>query len=171
MDATSQYENDAIEATEEEIQQDMLMNEQDILMGMFEAANFKDDQSNWKKIQIKRNEKVLFEFRVRPLNEEEIGACRKKATKFMPNPMGKQYPRIEADVDYVKLRSYKILEATVEEDQRKVWGNKAIKEKLNVLQDIDVVDSVLMAGEKDWVADIIDEISGYGVSREDYTKN
>lgn len=160
-----------VEMTEEEIKKEMLMSEQDILAGMFEASGFKDDQSQWKKIQIKRNGKILFEFRIRPLTEEELGKCRKQAIKYAPNPMGKQYGRIEVETDYVKMRSYKILAATVEEDITKTWGNKNIKERLNVLQDIDVIDAVLMAGEKDWVSDVIEEISGFGMTREELTKN
>lgn len=160
----------AMEATEL-TKEDILMNEADILKGLFEAADFKTNTDNWRNIQIKRNGRVLFVFRIRPLSEEEIGVCRKQATKYMPNPAGKQYPKIEADVDYVKLRSHKILSATVDEDRTKTWGNKALKDRLNLLQDIDVVDTVLMAGEKDWVADVIDEISGYGMTRDDFTKN
>lgn len=164
-------ESTPLELTSEEIQQTMLMNEQDILAGLFEAANFRSDQSNWRRIQIKRNDRILFEFRIRPLDEEEIGSCRKKATKWMANPLGKNFPKVESDVDMVRYRSYKILTATVDEDRQKVWGNKAIKDKLNVLQDTDVIDAVLLAGEKDWISDVIDEISGYGVTREDFTKN
>ena len=49
-----------------------------------------------------------------------------------------------------------------------------MKDKLNVIDDVDVVEAVLMGGEKDWISDVIDEISGYGMnelSLEDTAKN
>ena len=159
--------NDLLPSTEE-----VLMNEDMILKGMMEAANYRNDSDNQRKIQIKRNEKLLFEFVVRPLSEDEIFDCRKKATKYFPNPAGRHLPKIEGETDYALLRSYKILTATV--DSNKIWNIPALKQKLNTLQPVDVVDSCLMAGEKDWICDIIDELSGYGaqgVSKEEYVKN
>ena len=55
-----------------------------------------------------------------------------------------------------------------------MWKNKKLKDSLNVLEDIDVVETVLMAGEKDRISNIIDEISGYGAddfTLEDTAKN
>ena len=71
-----------------------------------------------------------------------------------------------------RMRSYKILTATVDSD--KVWNNTILKQKLNLLDPVDVVDTVLLAGEKDQIDDIIDDISGFGEdteSREDFVKN
>ncbi len=155
-------------------QAEILMNEDQLLAGLLEAANFKQEPSNYRKIQIRRGGKTLFEFRIRPIEEEELQACRRRATKMIPNPAGRHLPKVEGETDYVRLRSLKILTATVEEDRPKIWGNKALQSKLNVLTDVDVIDSVLMAGEKDWVCDAIDEISGYHGERvelEEYAKN
>ena len=69
------------------------------------------------------------------------------------------------------MRSWKVYTATVEEDRKKLWENAKVKQSLNVLQGVDVIDICLMAGEKDAICDLIDDISGYGVSREDYVKN
>lgn len=151
--------------------EEVLMNEDDLLKGLLQAASFKNDVENYKLIQVKRNGKLLFQFRVRPLEESEIGECRKKATKYAPNPNNRNLPKVEVETDYIKLRAYKIYMATVDEDKPKTWDNKALMDKLDLLQNIEVIDSVLLAGEKDWICDIIDEISGYGVSREDYAKN
>ncbi len=151
--------------------EEILMNENDLLNGLLEAASFKTDSSSYKTVQVKREGKLLFEFRIRPLEEEEIQSCRKKCTKMVQNPGGRHLPKIEGDVDYVKVRSWKIYTATVEEDRKKIWDNNVIKQRLNVLQGVDVIDACLMAGEKDTICDIIDDISGYGVSREDYIKN
>lgn len=152
--------------------EEILMNEDSILRGMLEAANFRQDTSNHRKVQIKRNDKVLFEFVVRPLSEEEIFECRRKATKYYNNPAGRHLPKVEGDTDISAIRAYKIVAATVDSD--KIWNNPTIKNSLNVLRAVDVVEEILMAGEKDRINDIIDEISGYGnseVTREEYVKN
>ena len=81
---------------------------------------------------------------------------------------------IEIETDYIKLRSYKILAATVDKEHGILWSNRTLKEKLNVIEDVDVIDKVLMGGEKDYINDVIDEISGYGmheVSLEETAKN
>lgn len=152
-------------------QEEVLMNEDDLIAGLLEAADFKTSEALQKKIQIKRNDKVLFEFRIHPLDEEETQEMRRKCTKYAPNPNGRNLPKIEVSTDYVKMRSMKIYNATVPEDQAKVWNNKKIKDKLSVLDPIEVIELVLMAGEKDAIVDQIDAISGYGVTLEDYAKN
>ena len=53
--------------------EEVLMNEDDLLKGLLQAASFKNDVENYKLIQVKRNGKLLFQFRVRPLEESEIG--------------------------------------------------------------------------------------------------
>lgn len=144
-------------------QQEVLMNEDELLAGLLEAANYKDSTTIRKKVQIKRGGgKVLFEFKVRPISEEEMQDCRKKVTKYRPDPRGKQFPKMEVDVDFVKLRSHKILTATVDEGNGVIWESKRLKDALGVLTAVDVIDLVLLGGEKDGICDLIDEISGYG---------
>lgn len=152
-------------------QEEVLMSEDDMIAGLLEAADYKNDERFWKKIQIKRKDKVLFEFRIHPLDEEETQAMRKKCTKYAPNPAGRNLPKIEVETNYVKMRSMKIFEATIPEDQEKIWNNKKIKDKLNVLDPLEVIELILMAGEKDAIVDQIDALSGYGVTLEDYAKN
>lgn len=149
-------------------QEEVLMSEDDMIAGLLEAADYKNDERFWKKIQIKRKDKVLFEFRIHPLDEEETQAMRKKCTKYAPNPAGRNLPKIEVETNYVKMRSMKIFEATIPEDQEKIWNNKKIKDKLNVLDPLEVIELILMAGEKDAIVDHIDAISGYGTSTVDY---
>lgn len=152
-------------------QEEVLMNEDDLIAGLLEAADFKTTETLQKKIQIKRNDKVLFEFRIHPLDEEETQRMRRRCTKYAPNPNGRNLPKIEVETNYVKMRSMKIYEATVPEDQEKIWNNRKIKDKLNVLDPLEVIEQVLMAGEKDAIVDQIDALSGYGVTLEDYVKN
>lgn len=154
--------------------QEVLQNEDQLLAGLLEAAEFKENTDFQRKIEIKRNGKLLFSFYIRPLTEEEVQGCRKRATKRRPDPRGKQFGMIEIETDYIKLRSYKILAATVDKGHGILWSNRTLKEKLNVIEDVDVIDKVLMGGEKDYINDVIDEISGYGmheVSLEETAKN
>lgn len=95
----------------------------------------------------------------------------KKAISYVPDPRGKNFPKIEKDFDASKYRSWKIYFATVDDNKKLLWDNKNIQNSLNVLQNVDVIDSVLMSGEKDAICDIIDEISGYGENIENYIKN
>lgn len=158
-------ENNTILNENEEMSKDeILMNEDELINGLLTAAEFRNDESLQRKIQIKRNGKVLFEFFVRPLTEEEIQECRKKVTKRRPDPRGRQFGMIDVETDYIKLRSYKILTATVDKGKGILWSNQKLKDKLGVIQDIDVIDTVLMGGEKDMITDIIDEISGFGMA-------
>ena len=155
-------------------QQEVLQNEDQLLAGFLEAAEFKENTDFQRKIEIKRNGKLLFSFYIRPLTEEEVQGCRKRATKRRPDPRGKQFGMIEIETDYIKLRSYKILAATVDKGHGILWSNRTLKEKLKVIEDVDVIDKVLMGGEKDYINDVIDEISGYGmheVSLEETAKN
>lgn len=159
------HELETTEMTQEEI----LQTEDQILAGMMEAANFKEDK---KKIEIRRKGKLLFSFNIRPITEEELQDCRKRSAKYIPNPMGRHLPKIEGELDVVKLRSLKIYTATVEED-KKLWNNPQLKKQLNVITYTDVIDSVLLAGEKDAIDNVIDDISGYGTAldKEEYVKN
>lgn len=141
-----------------------------LLQQLLTAANFKDDPEQYETISIERKGKELFSFRVRPLEEEELQECRKKATQYGANPQNRTLA-VETGVDLVKLRSYKIYLATIEEDRKKIWDNRILQEKIGVLQGIDVIDRLLLAGEKDRVCNIIDENSGFQLSLEEYAKN
>lgn len=145
--------------------------EYDLVKGLLEAANYKEDKSLQKKIDIKRNGKILFSFTVRPLSEEDVRMARKKSTVYMPNPADSKLPAVEKEVNYFALRSWNIYLATLDEDREKIWNNPAIKEKFNVLQGVDTIDLLLTGGEKALVTDIIDNISGYDLNLEEYAKN
>lgn len=151
------------------------MSDKDLLLNLLEAAEYKKVET--KRIDVKRNGKVLFSFNIRPLSEDELLTIRKKATTYMKNPAGKNLPPVEKEVNFPLLRSWKVYMATVEADRKKIWGNTALKDKLNVIQDVETVDALLKGGEKDAICDIIDAVSGYGddgeneVTLEEYAKN
>ena len=59
----------------------------------------------------------------------------------------------------------------MDEDRKKLWDNKKAQEALNVLQGVEMIDAVLLSGEKDRIIDVINEISGYGDDMEETAKN
>lgn len=152
-------------------QEEILMNEAAMIEGLLAAGDYQNDEAMQKKVQIKRGGKVLFEFRIHALSEEEIQELRKKCTKYAPNPQGRHLPKIEVETNWVRMRSMKIYEATIAEDQEKLWKNKRVLDHYKVLDPVEVIELALMAGEKDAVIDAIDSLSGYGVPLEDYAKN
>lgn len=151
--------------TEEEI----LMNESELLRGLIEAGTEKEKETSYRKIQIKRGGILKFEFRIRPVSEEESLACHERATKFAPRKRGQ--PKREIETNIAKFRSWLIYTATVDEDRAKTWDNKKAQEALNVLQGVDLIDAVLLSGEKDRIIDEINEISGYGDDINEIAKN
>ena len=88
--------------------EEVLQNEDSLLRGLMEAGNFKNDEAFHKKIEIKRGNRVLFSFTVRPLDEEEELACARQATKQIPHPNGIKYGTIDGRMDTAKFRSLKI---------------------------------------------------------------
>lgn len=164
--------SDKIKETEidEETEQGLLRTyENDILGGLLAAAKFTEDESEMQPIQIKRNGVVFFEFRIRPLTEDEIDKCRKRHTKFVRNKqMGGV--KVPESTDTTALHSDIIYTATVAEDRAKLWDNKKAWEALDVMSGRELIGKVLKPGEKDAIIDKIDEISGYS-SLEELAKN
>lgn len=150
-------------------QEETLMNESDLLRGLLAAASEKDSESAYERIQIRRSGVLKFEFRIRPISEEESLKCRDHATKFAPRKKGQPKQAIETNM--AKMRSWLIYTATVDEDRAKTWDNKQAQEALNILQGVDMVDAVLLSGEKDRIIDRINEISGYDDDQDETAKN
>ncbi len=149
--------------------EETLMNEGDILAGMLALGNRKDEAEKYRKIQIKDKGVLKLEFRVRPLTEDEIQTCVRRANKYAPTKPGQ--PKRVLDTDNSKGRSYIIYTATVDEDRAKIWDNKAAQDALGIFQGVDMVDKILLAGEKSRVLDVIDEISEYDSVAEEQAKN
>lgn len=75
------------------------------------------------------------------------------------------------EVHAVNYRAALIYAATIPEDQENVWDNKALWKKLDLATGYEAVNALLMAGEKEAVLSLIDQISGYELSEEDVAKN
>ena len=151
---------------EQPTQEQILMSESELLRGLIEAGNEKDSEASYERIQIKRGGKLKFEFRIRPISEEESLACHDHATKFAPRKRGQ--PKREIETNMSKFRSWLIY---TDEDRAKLWDNKQAQQAFNVLQGVDVIDCVLLSGEKDRIIDRINEISGYDDEADETAKN
>lgn len=155
------------------------MTQEELIKGLLEAADFETNEDTMKKIRIERAGKLLFEFMVHPLSEKELMRIRKLSTPMIKNPAGKHLPKIEGDIRLDEFRSRKIYAATTDEYKQKLWDNPQVKAGLkakgkDIIEEHEIIDAVLMAGEKSWVADVIDDISGYNqeeLELEDYAKN
>lgn len=150
--------------------------EEDLITSLLAAADYKDDEGIQKLVEIKRGGKMLFSFHIRPLGEPELQRIRKLSTPMYPNPEGKRLPKIEGDIRYGEFKSRKIYEATVEADREKMWDNPALKKGLqakgiDIMENWEIIDAVLMAGEKNVLNDAIDDISGYDMDLTEYAKN
>ena len=140
-------------------QEEILLNENDILQGLIECGRAKDNADNYRKVQIKRDGAVKFEFRIRPISEDENQKCLRNAKKYAKKSYGQ--PKQAIETDRARYRSYLIYTATVDEDRAKTWDNRKAWDALNIITGPDMIDRVLLAGEKDRIIDLIDEISGF----------
>lgn len=146
--------------------EDYLANEQDLLRGLLEAAEGRETAT----VEVARKGHLLFRFRIRALGEREYHDCRDRATKY---ERSRQFGglRMPADTDMARYRSFLIYTATVEEDRTRFWDSKEAQKKLDVLNGPDLIDRVLLAGEKDAIVARIDELSGFGAELEEQAKN
>ena len=148
--------------SEKETQGQLLTVENDFISGMLAAAAYKNDEL--RQINITRDGKPYFSFKVHALGEEEANKCRKKYTKYVRN---KQIGiKFAEETDTAKFRSSLIYHATVEEDRIKLWDNQQVWEGLRkqgvlVVTALDVIEAVLLGGEKDRVIDEINKLSGF----------
>lgn len=146
--------DDLSESEKEERNATIRAFEGDILDGLLAAAAFRTETYP---IEIKRNGAVVLSFRVRPLSEDEYSRCLKTHTKFKKMRGG---VKVAESTDQSAYRADLIFLATVDED-RAMWQNAEAFRKLNVATPWQLIDKVLMAGEKSAILDKLDEISGY----------
>lgn len=133
-----------------------------------------EDSNALTPIRIERNGVYRFTVHVHAVTEKDKEAAHKKASKYMPNPAGKNLPLIEKETDKALYRSWLIYLATSDEDKKLIWGQKAVKDKYGLVQDVESIDILLKSGEKDALLDVIAELSGFGensISTEEFAKN
>lgn len=156
------------------------MTEEELIAGLLAASDFETDEDNLVPVEIRRNKKLFFKFHIHPLSEKEMQKIRKKSTDRYKNPAGKHLPKIEGDIRIDEFRSRKIYASTTDEDRAKLWDNPVVKKGLekkgkDIFEPWEVIEAVLMAGEKQQISELIDDISGFGeeesLSLDDYAKN
>ena len=136
--------------------------EGDLVSAILRTSEFKTDESEYRRIKIKRGDRITLKFLIRPLSEEEWQNCRRKNTRVKTGRYGIDKEKIDGS----RYRSQLIYEATVPEPETgnvKIWDYKreVIWPKLNVASGIDAIDAILKSGEKDMVVEAIENISGY----------
>lgn len=134
--------------------------EYDLVKSLLAAADYKTSDEAITEVEIKRNGVYYFTVHLHPVSDTDTRLARKKATIYMPNPNNKKLPPIEKDFDTSKFRSWIIYLATTEEDQEKIWGNRAVMEKHGLAENWESVDTLLAFGEKTKLFDVVTEISG-----------
>lgn len=105
-------------------------------------------------------DEVVMIFHVQSLREAEYTKIRERNTSYERNQRlgGMRVPR---NLDAVRFRSELIYEATVEADRKEFWDNRELCDIYNVMDGIDCVEAVLLAGEKDKVVTVIETLSGF----------
>lgn len=145
--------------------------EYDLLESLLMAAA---DNEALTPVKIARNGVHRFTVHLHALSEKDRETARKAATNYMANPAGKHLPQIAKDKDDALFHSYLIYYATSEEDKKKIWGQQKVKEKYNLARNVETIDYLLNAGEKEAMIELIAEMSGYGtnnITTEEFAKN
>ena len=157
------YDDTNITSVEEEEEKEFYReNENDLLQSLLNAADYVDQEV--KEIEIVRGGKTAFKFRVHALSEEMLTSIRKKYTKYTKNK--RNGVKVAEEVDSPKSRSSLIYNSTVKEDQERIWDNKALWKGLEakgktIINALDVVECLLLPGEKDKVIELLDDLNGY----------
>lgn len=157
-----QQEEEEYELNGEDAKTFIRANEEDFIQGLIDAAEFVSEETQ--RIEIIREGRLYFAFRIRPLSSEEYEKCRKKHTKYVRN---KQFGmKMPEDTNRVKYQSEIIYAATIDEDKEKLWDNRKVWNAINAKKDrvmngLDVIEYTLKAGEKDRILEAIDKLSGY----------
>ena len=137
--------------------------EGNIVDALMEAASFRTSEDNRRKISIKRDGKILFEFTIEPLNEDDWSKCRRQNLRNK----GKR----SEELDNARYLAQAIYEATIDEDKTRLWKNPEVWRKLNVASGVDVVNLVLTPGEKAAIGDILLDIGGFNDELDGIIKN
>lgn len=132
--------------------------ESDITAALLEMASYRlIDETQ--PIVIKRQGKPVLEFTVRGLDEDEWAKCRRQ------NLINRGL-RTE-EIKQARFNSQVIYEATIAEDKERIWKNKDVWAKLNVASGIDLINQLLLPGEKNALVEIIGKLSKYEMDAED----
>ena len=175
--------NDVLEKENKETglpsQEEVMMTQEELINGLLAASDFDKDENLITPVEIRRAGQLFFNFHVTPLSEKELMRLRKlSCPKFKSKTVKNHFEYGDPRLD--EFRSRKIYAATTPEDRAKLWDNPQAKAGLiakgkTIMESWEIIDAVLMAGEKSKVAELIDKISGFTddepLELEEYAKN
>lgn len=156
--------NEVIEKdfTEEETKQQIRENENLLLEGLLAAADYAANEEMT--FEIKREGKFFFSFTVTPISEEFMFKLRKKYTSYVKNK--RAGIKVAGELDVAKFRCSVIYNSTVDRDKEKIWDNRELWRGLEkqghvIINALDVIEAVLLPGEKERIMEAIDRLGGY----------
>ncbi len=151
---------------------ELLAAENTILQDIGGVLEAMETITKYEAYDVVRDGKKLFSFRVRGLDDEELEKCRDQATKVVKDRRfgSLAMPR---DFNAAKFNSLMIYAATHPDDRKLLWDNKDLWQKANIVAGWQLVDKVLLRGEKEEVIALIEQLSGYddGENTEETLKN
>lgn len=168
--ATVNPTDETAEITKEEQIADARENETTLLDGLLTAAGFKTSEECIKNVVISRGGKDLFSFHIHPLSEEDYNSCRKKFTKYVKSKVQGGI-RVPEEVNAVDYRARADFPRHHPGGSGKGLVQQSAVEKARPCDRLRGGERLLMAGEKEAVLSLIDQISGYELSEEDVAKN
>jgi hypothetical protein len=140
--------------------EELLASEETILKDISGVLEAMETVTTYETFEVIRDNKKLFSFRVRGLDDEEIEKCRDQATKTVKDRrLGNL--AVPRDFNAAKFNSLMIYTATHPEDRKALWDNKTLWGKAGVVTGWQLVDKVLRRAEKDAVIELIEKLSGY----------
>lgn len=154
--------------TEEETMQQIRENEDSLLESLLAAADYAANEEMI--FEIRRGGKFFFAFTIHPISEDTIQQIRKKYTNYAKNR--RTGTRVADELDVAKFRCSVIYNSTIDKDKEKIWDNKELQESLrrkgyHIINALDVIETVLLPGEKDKIMEAIDRLGGYGDDEDD----
>lgn len=150
------------EFSKDETQNQLRTVESDFIAGMLEAAEYRTKET--RKIEIIRDGKLFFSFHIHAVGEEEADRCKKRHTKYVRNKnIGLKFAE---ETDSPRFRSSLIYNATDEKDRAELWDNKKVWNGLSgqgypIVNALDVIEAVLLGGEKAQIIEEINKLSGF----------
>ena len=122
------------------------------------------NMDDYKKIEIKHDGEVQFEFNVRRISSDEIFKCWERAEIFSPRRNSKKKNAKHDKLIRFRFRLMVIYAATIDEDKAKIWDNREIQQKYGAKNRTELIDVTLKGDKyKDAIIGVICEFSGVDI--------
>jgi hypothetical protein len=134
--------------------------EDDILRQAIEAAEVETEP-----IAIYRGTKRVLAFTIQTVDMRTYENCRKLSQEKQKAKSYANLP-LATDIDRAQSNAMLVYHGTVPEDKKRIWDNRTLWSRFNVLTGWDLVPKLLRAGEMERICERIDLLSGYGENAE-----